>query len=545
MSPHVVALVADPHFHDPEGDFGGVGVMLEGRQLALRSWKDTELGARAVNETAAALCGALDRIAAAGIRHVILAGDYTDDGQAENTRRLGSVLHSYEAEHGLRFYAIPGNHDVYGPQGKHVSTRFMTGPGASVLVTSDPEAGSEEAGRAIVTEAMRCAGQPEALLPMARFGLFRRSEDVHWESPFGLSDAPDARLYLAMAADGSVAHPLMDASYLVEPEPGLWILMIDANVFEPRPGRAETSRKRAFLDPSDAGWTAVLRVKPFLLPWIRSVVARAKALGKTLVTASHYPTLDALRDVAGSEVALFGKTTIVRRTPAPEVAEAMLDTGLRWHAGGHMHVNALTHVQAGTQCFTDIALPSLAAFPPAYKIIRAKGECAEVETVLLEGLQPDPALHRFYAAQGRKTPPLPYDAFLAMQYRRRIADRRLGFDWPGSLVTIVKTTDCAELVTWFGSVTASEFCLRHDLSPAALRDRGAVQLITDAYVIRTAGPLATRFLEPGSLRICRAFAEEFGDATTDPKKSDRAFLARFLSVLQVSLARMDERQAIL
>lgn len=545
MGPHVVAIIADVHFHDPTGDFGGAGVLLGGQRLALRSWHDTETGARAVNETAAALCAALDRIVAAGIRHIILAGDYTDDGQAENTRKLAQVLRSYEHAHRLRFFAIPGNHDVYGPHGKHVSTRFMTGTATSVLVTSDPEVAVEEGTETVFTPAMRCAGQPEALLPMAGFGLFRHPEDLLWESPFGASDASEARQYLATAADGSVSHSLMDASYLVEPEPGLWILMIDVNVFEPRPGRADASRKRAFLDPSNAGWTAVLRVKPFLLPWIKTVVARAKALGKTLVAVSHYPVLDPFRDNAGAEVALFGKTTVARRTPGPDVAKAMLATGLRWHASGHLHVNAVTHCQAGAGRFTDVALPSLAAFPPAYKVVRATKDVAKIETVLLTDMQTDPRLYNFYATQGHSAPPVDYDNFLAAQFRSRVVSRRLGHDWPESVLAIVKGADCIGLLRLLAAGDAAELIERHGLTHDELREYGALQMIADAYLIRTAGPLARLYLDPTHAKICRFFAQEFGDPTIDPKTSDRAFLARFLSVLQISLARMDEPEIIL
>jgi 3',5'-cyclic AMP phosphodiesterase CpdA len=527
--PHRLAIIADAHFHDPRGDFG-TGLLVNGERLALRSWHDTETGPRAVNETAAALKAALHQITAAGIRHVILAGDYTDDGQAENTRRLAHLLHHTTDTHGIRFYAIPGNHDLYGPHGKHVATRFVTGPHTTALVTSDPAMGPD----AVITPAMRCAGQPDALLPMARFGLFRQPADLHWESPFGASDAPDDRLFDAHVADGSVTHRLMDASYLVEPEPGLWILMIDANVFEPRAGRTDPSRKKAFLDPSDAGWNAVLRVKPFLLAWIADVVARARAAQKTLVTASHYPTLDAFQDTAGSESALFGHSAIVRRTPSPDVAAALIATGLQWHAGGHMHVNATTHHDG----FTDIALPSLAAFPPAFGIVTATPTSARCDTVLLRDLPPDENLDAAYALQGRTSPTQPYAAFLATQFRTHIITRVLPRTWPPALWATVKDADCMGLLALLGQSDPAAFARKHTLAPATLHDYPAPQMIADAYLIRSAGALAKGFITAPHLHICHAFAQDFGDATVDPHLSHADFLARFLSVLQVSLARM-------
>ncbi len=515
--PHRVAIIADAHFHDTRGDFGA-GITVNGEYRALRAWHDTATGPRVVNETAAALTAALDRITADGVTHVILAGDYTDDGQAENTRALAHLLHRYK---NLRFYAIPGNHDLYGPHGKHVSTRLVTGPDTTALVTSDPDM----AEGAIVTPAMRCAGQPAALLPMARFGLFRHPDDLHWESPFGPSDAPESRMYDATAADGSITHRLMDASYLVEPAPGLWILMIDANVFEPRAGRTDPTRKKAFLDPADAGWNAVLRVKPFLLPWITQVVARAKASGKALVTVSHYPILDAFQDADGSEHALYGNTPIARRTPTPATSAALIATGLTWHAGGHMHVNATTRQGP----LTDIAIPSLAAFPPAFHIITASPDSAVSETVLLESLPPDAGLDAAYAMQGRTTPAQPYAAFLAAQLRAHIITRVAPRTWPADLWAQIKDSTCADLSAL---LNAPALAKAH-----ALQTYPTPDMIADAYLIRTAGPLAAGFIAPARLRACHALAQELGDATADPRLSHAGFLQRFLSVLKVSLAR--------
>lgn len=533
MASHAVAVLADVHFHDPGGDFGGAGIVVDGARLALRSWADTRIAARAFNETAGALSAALEKIAAAGVRHVVLAGDYSDDGQAENIRRLVAVLQGFEHQHGLRFYAIPGNHDLYGPHGKHVTTRFVSAPGQTVLVTSDAEQAEAEA---IVTPAMRCGGQPAALLPMARFGLFRQPEYLHWESPFGLDARPEARMYDAVSADGSVTQRLMDASYLVEPEAGLWLMMIDANVFEPRAGRPDATRKKAFIGPSDAGWNAVLRVKPFLLDWIADVTARAQALGKVLVSVSHYPVLDPFQDVAGSERALFGETAIVRRTPGPQVAQALISAGLRWHIGGHMHVNA--NVRSADGMLTDLALPSLVAFPAAFKIIHASGEGGRAETISLEDVPPDPRITAIYVAEGRQGEALPLGAMLAAQRRAHVLERRLVHDWPPAVRALVVDQDVGFLVVLAGG-NIGEFAGRHGLDAGAIVACPLRDLIADAYLIKVAGPLAAHWVAPDRLALCRALAADFGDASADAAQSPRGFLQRFLSVLKVSLDRMD------
>ncbi|MDZ4310583.1 MAG: metallophosphoesterase [Cypionkella sp.] len=532
MASHAVAVLADAHFHDPGGDFGGAGVLVDGVRLVLRSWADTRIAARAFNETAGALAAALEKVAAAGVRHVVLAGDYSDDGQAENIRRLVDVLQGFEDRCGLRFYAIPGNHDLYGPHGKHVTTRFVRASGQTVMVTSDAE--QAEAG-AVVTPAMRCGGQPAALLPMARFGLFRQPEYLHWESPFGADDRPEARMYDAVAVDGSVTQRLMDASYLAEPEPGLWLLMIDANVFEPRAGRPDATRKKAFIGPSDAGWNALLRVKPFLLDWIRDVTARAQALGKVLVTVSHYPVLDPFQDVSGSERALFGDTAIVRRTPGPQVAQALIGAGLRWHIGGHMHVNATTRTADGR--LIDLSLPSLVAFPPAFKILRASGDVVSAETVSLADVPPDVGISAVYRAAGQGEA-LPLGALLAAQRRANVLERRLVHDWPAAVRALVMERNAGFLVELVGGDVAA-FAGQHGLDAGAICACPLRDLIADAYLLKVAGPLAVQWVAADRLALCRALALEFGDESADPHQGARGFLQRFLSVLKVSLDRMD------
>ncbi len=531
-------MLADVHFHDPSGDFGGAGVVVAGKHLALRSWADTRIAARAFNETAGALTVALEKIAAAGVRHVVLAGDYSDDGQAENIRRLVAVLQGFEQRYGLRFYAIPGNHDVYGPHGKHVTTRFVSAPGQTAMVTSD--VAQAEAG-VVVTPAMRCGGQPAALLPMARFGLFRQPEHLHWESPFGRDDRPEARMYDAVSADGSVVQRLMDASYLVEPEPGLWLLMIDANVFEPRKGRPDARQKKAFIGPSDAGWNAVLRVKPFLLDWITGVTARAAVLGKVLVSVSHYPVLDPFQDAAGSEQALFGDTALVRRTPGPQVAQALIAAGMRWHIGGHMHVNATTRTAEGG--LTDLSLPSLGAFPAAFKILRASVEAVHVETIPLSDVPPDPDISALYRAEGQENA-LPLGALLVAQRRANVLERRLVHDWPPAVRALVDARDAGFLVELAGGEIA-DFTSRHGLDPAAIVACPLRELIAEAYLIRVAGPLALQWVAADRLALFHALAADFGDASADPQQGPRGFMQRFLSVLRVSLDRMDADDTVI
>jgi hypothetical protein len=330
----------------------------------------------------------------------------------------------------------------------------------------------------------------------------------------------------------------MDASYLVEPEAGLWLLMIDTNVFEPRPGRLDPSRKKAFIGPSDAGWTALLRVKPFLLDWVRDVTTRAQSLGKTLVTVSHYPVLDPFCDSAGSEMALYGPTTITRRCPAPAVGHALAEAGLRWHLGGHMHVNATTRMATPKGNLTDFSLPSLVAFPPAFKVITASPDAFTAQTVSLADLPPDPDLSALYAAEGRQGPPQAFGDFLATQRRAHLLERQLPLDWPAEVLALLQGRDAGFLLE-HSATDAADFARRHSLPPDALKNCSLQDLVLDANLIRAAGTLAPGWVTAERIRLYRALATELGDAAADPKQGAAAFFSRFLSVLFVSLERMD------
>ncbi len=504
-----VAILADAHFHDPAGRFGEAGIDWMGQRRAWRSWADTEAGPRAVNESADALTAALAAIRRRGIRHVVLLGDLTDDGQVETTARLAAFLGT---QTDLDFLALPGNHDLFAAHGKHTATRLASAPGRTRLVTSDPDLAAIEAD-AVLTPAMRCAGAPEALEAMAAFGLTRQPHHLHWESPFGLSDALSDRMFDATSADGRTMHRLIDASYLVEPVPDLWLLMLDANVFEPRPGAYRPTQKRAFLDPGDAGWTALLRVKPHLLHWTGDVAARAARLGKALLTLSHYPVLDPFEDADGLERRLFGQTATVRRTPAMAVADALIGAGVRGHFGGHLHVAGV--VRQGP--LAHVSVPSLVAWPPGFVVAHAAPGQTRVEFVPLDA-PADPGLAAFYRAEGASGAEASFAlrARLIAQRRAHVARRILPRDWPSALL----------------DATLADHLPRAPEGTVA-------DLAIDGMLLREGGPLTGAAIAPDRLALLRELAARFGDPAPQAATAEARFLARWLHILGQSLNRMD------
>jgi 3',5'-cyclic AMP phosphodiesterase CpdA len=535
-----VAVIADAHFHDIEGDYDFPGIVVNGRRLTVRTFADTVHSTRVFNESFTALPAALDRIVAMGIRHVVLLGDYTDDGQRGTVASLVQLLAAYRDRHGLNFYAAPGNHDVFGPLGKHRDTRYVHAGGGTVLVTSDAEKAAEDPGRPVVTEKMYCDGVPAGIRALGDFGYFRRPGDLHFETPFGADDAPAAREHDLRSADGGTVRRLMDASYLVEPEDGLWLLMIDANVFEPRNGRRDIARKKAFLDSSDAGWNALLRVKPYLLAWIVDVAARAARKGKTLLAFSHYPALDPFEDETDSERALFGETNVAKRTPRPIVAETLIAAGLSLHFSGHLHVEARSRHYEGGRSLVNIAVPSLVAFPAGFVVVETGDGAPSVETVSLaetpldadllalyraeqarEGLAPDPAL----AARD-------YGDFLHHHMRALVVHRFLPKEWPADMAQMARRMTLADLCRLMAG----------GMPPAGL-DTGPLEavplldLVADWYCLRQSPAAAPAHIAPDRLACYRSLAERFGDLAPATEDGPRRFFAIFLGVLGRSLGR--------
>ncbi len=559
-----IAVIADAHFHDTHSDYGCTCTTIDGKQLTLRSWQDTRKSSRVFNESKDALITALNDIQQRGVRHVVLLGDYTDDGQIESTKRIANLLHHYRCDYDIAFYAIPGNHDFYGPAGKHQSTRFVSTAG-STLVTSDPEVAVTEGETSVLTRNMYCEGSPAGLLPMADFGLFKRPEYHHWETPFGTSDAADLRMYDARSADGSVKHSLMDASYLVEPSDGIWLLMIDANVFEPRNGQSDPARKKTFFDSSDAGWNAVLRVKPFLIDWIRDVCTRAKSSGKQLLAFSHYPTIDPIDQHTMSEARLFGNNLVVRRTPDVSVANALIAAGLNLHFSGHMHVNNATHHKNDGRTLSDIAVPSLVSFPACYKLIRSTPSICEIDTIPIGAMPVDSTLINHYRAQ---TNPLSdedesalsattYGEFLYRRIRTRVKYHYLIKEWPADIACEIDNTTTADLAYLLLAQKNSPQTLRLKAMSDAITEKLAsdlyaaaaqyeltrsdfdscsmMTLIADWYCLRQAGPLAKAYISSKNLALYTCLVESVDSSASGTSNTHAAFFKLLMGNLGRSI----------
>lgn len=557
-----IAVIADAHFHDIESNYHCNGVTVEDRHLTLRSWTDTRSSSRVFNESKAALLTALQNIENMDIKHVVLLGDYTDDGQIEAIDRLVDLLRLHRDQFGTQFYAITGNHDAFGPVGKHQSTRFAGENSETTLVTSDPKVAATEPNSAVLSGKMYCEGVAAGILKMSEFGLFRQANYLHWETPFGNNDSVNERQYDAYSADGKNVHKLIDASYLVEPVAGLWLLMIDANVFEPRNGDWTLTQKKAFLDCSDAGWNSVLRNRPHLMRWMKDVSSRASQTGKRLLTFSHYPVTDPFSDSDNSASRLFGNSEMLRRKPVNAVAKELINCGIQLHFSGHLHVSSLTRRAVGTHEIIDCQVPSLVAFPPCYQVVHSDRDEHRIHTHHLFDMRLDPLLMDFYRESSSSGSNIDkkvlaatnYGEFLYQRMHTRTIHHFLKKEWPQPIAQAVLNTTAYDLVVLMLSgsstleqqnneragftgiadqlaIAASSYGFSsHELSGCAM-----TRLVADWYCLRHAGYHAREFIGADTLGIYSYLADTFGNLSPQDVATHKAFFAVFLGMLKTNL----------
>ncbi|WP_281336499.1 metallophosphoesterase family protein [Flavobacterium eburneipallidum] len=192
---------------------------------------------------------------------------------------------------------------------------------------------------------------------------------------------------------------LPDASYLVEPVKGVWLLAIDANAYVPNQKLSGLPNDPHDFSGASIGYNNVLIYKSHLINWIKKVSAAAKEKGKFLIAFSHYPMVDFNDDASPEMKLLFGSNKMqLSRVPNEEVAQLFADAGIQIHFGGHMHINdtGVRTTEKGNTLF-NIQTPSLAAYMPAYKILTINSNDAiEVETVVVNKVPKFNSLFSFY-----------------------------------------------------------------------------------------------------------------------------------------------------
>jgi hypothetical protein len=241
--------------------------------------------------------------------------------------------------------------------------------------------------------------------------------------------------------------------------------------------------------------------------------------------------------------------------PDPAVSEAYAQTGLQLHFAGHMHINQTsTHTTQTGEQLINIQVPSLAAFPPAYKILEEKrpGKL-HVQTEVLEEVNRMDEFFELYSMEHRwltRTNPkaqwneeiLKSPDFLAytrFHLRELIRLRFIKSDWPQDLGTLINTLDASSLQQWAALPTEkrekylNQLLLDQQAMPADAIRVGS--LMEDFYLIKNGGDLGKSLIPKERLVVySQVFAvKEAGNKELNPRSRQLAdFLSIFSQLLQ-------------
>jgi 3',5'-cyclic AMP phosphodiesterase CpdA len=571
-----VAFMADIHFADvyPEADSfmkSQLPVNDKDRALLVRSMQAQLHSTRLFNENYFALIAALEDAIRKGVKLIAIPGDFSDDGQPVHIKGLSKIMDRYTLEHGVRFFMINGNHDPTRPFGKDGGKRDFLGINGKAQPIMGKKgkyfSNIETENETLIWPDLNEWGYKEILGELRDHGFFPNENYRYWETPFSsysydtyeLEKAKDAaRLENRTYLGSKSKFALPDVSYLVEPEPGLWLLALDANVYIPKTDGVGFSG-------SGIGYNQVLKHKQYLVDWTANVVQEAKRLGKTLIAFSHYPMLD-FNDGASEEMKqLFGKNAFqAYRIPDRQVGEAFADSGLKIHVGGHMHINdtGILATKKGNT-LVNVQAPSLAAYPPGYKIITVKNHSkVRVETVVLDTVPNFDSFFAWYKKElnfmqahlsesswnGNILASKSYLEFTNFHLQELVRLRFLTDDWPTALQEdllnqsgwslLLKSSAADSNVSDLNSLKLKEenllktLNLNH-LSPRDFKSWNGQDLILDFYRFRNADQLALEHISASRVKAYRLLLNQLLDT---PDDGSLASLKQFAIIFQKQMA---------
>jgi 3',5'-cyclic AMP phosphodiesterase CpdA len=411
-----IAFIADVHLQDifakfEDNKYRGIKNPITGQYATIRTMSSQLHSTRIFNENYFAFLQALNDIAKREIKLVVLPGDFSDDGQPVHIRGLKKILNDYAKKQGMTFFVTTGNHDVVRPFLQDATkTDFLGKDGKEQIISSSKSnlVPKENQLEAIITADIKNGGYKETLEGMADFGFYPKKKDLYWESPFSTYNYESYTFNKALKESEleKRTYPikntnlaLPDASYLVEPVKGVWLLAIDANAYVPNQKLSGLLNDPHDFSGASTGYNNVLIYKRHVLEWVKKVSAEAKKRNKILIAFSHYPMVDFNDDASSELKTLFGADKMqLQRIPNEEVAQLFADAGIQIHFGGHMHINdtGVRTTAKGNTLF-NIQTPSLAAYMPAYKILRIQSnDEVEVETVVVSKVLNFDSLFPFY-----------------------------------------------------------------------------------------------------------------------------------------------------
>ncbi|WP_111670147.1 metallophosphoesterase [Algoriphagus litoralis] len=526
-----VAFLSDIHLQDVYGDFhseGFDGVLnpRNGKSATIRTMESQLNSTRLFNENYFALLAALDELKEKGIKLVALPGDYTDDGQPMNILGLKKILQQYSEQYGMRFFITTGNHDPVSPFGSPGGkSDFMGENGRKQAVFSLPRVDDPSAA---ISQEVSHWGYFEICEALKDFGFSPGPQDLFWTHPFMALDYEGYDFNQVSAAssirdrmyiDLKSGAKLPDASYLVEPVEGLWLLALDGNVYSYSGDPA--SMDSTAWSGSSIGFNLASQTKAHQLDWIKKVSEEAAKRGKTLVSFSHYPLADFHEGASEEMKALFGAGKFqLSRVPQEEVSQKYADAGIRVHFAGHMHFNDTGKLEGvQDQDLLNIQVPSLAAFPPAYKLMSLESKkTMNVQTQLLQKVDRFDEFFDLYKMEHKWLSQkassahwnlgildaVDYLDFTQQHLQELIRMRFLKSDWPADLGVLVNGISQSQLEEWLESSPLEREKVVDSIFQSIQKSTQKGTLMEDFYLIKNGGDLSAGLVPNSRMELYRS-----------------------------------------
>ncbi|PIB30582.1 metallophosphoesterase family protein [Maribacter sp. 4G9] len=587
-----IAVIADAHLQNVYGQlednaYSGVVNPKNGKYAFIRTMQSQLQSTRIFNENYFAFLAALEDIVARNIKYVLLPGDFSDDGQPLHIRGLKEILDKYTQEYGLTFLLITGNHDVVYPYDHEDGKRDFLGqcgkPQTIASNASFVENGEPGELPIVISKDLQNLGYGEITRLLKAHGFFPKKEYHYWATPFSKYSYEEYTFNAAKAGatleqrSYRIPHnnaALPDVSYVVEPVEGIWLLALDANTYLQKEMPNADSVDQIEYKNNGQGLDNLLTHKKYLVEWIEKLAISAKKHHKTLIAFSHYPMSD-FNNGATQHInnLLVGSKMQLKRVPNPTLATTLADAGLQLHLGGHMHLNdtGISTSKKGNT-LVNIQTPSLAAYMPAYKILKmVNPDKIQVKTVVIDSV---PRYNEFFDLYKKEYQQLMtigdstlwnkdvlkstgYKDLMNWHLKELVRLRFLPSEWPPVFANFLKNLSGKELVLLSQSNNSGS--LTEQLKN--IRETGQAQvflnssekkegqpkpilltsfetwsgedLVVDLYKLRSADQLAFNDIGPERLQhyklICDSFLnKEDAGETSDPMKRNMVELMYIL-----------------
>lgn len=234
----------------------------------------------------------------------------------------------------------------------------------------------------------------------------------------------------------------------------------------------------------------------------------AEKRGKTLVSFSHYPLTDFHEGASDEMKKLFGANKFqLSRVPETNVSELYAEAGIRVHFAGHMHINDTGKLDGSpTGRLVNIQVPSLAAFPAAYKIMNL--ESTNVMKVQTHSLQKVDRFDEFFdlykiehqwlsqKAEAKSwnlnvLDAVDFQEFTQLHLQELIRLRLIRSDWPNELGILVNGISQTQLEMWLESPADEREEMLNSILNTLKKSEQKGELMEDFYFIKNGGDLGS------------------------------------------------------